>query len=209
MLQPQDIKRICAGRHGDPFSVLGPHLQRHNEMSVRAFLPGALTVHVVDATTGDELGALTQRHTDGFFEHVLSALPQRTYRLRVLWVTGYEEILDDPYRFSYVLGDTDVWLLSEGTHLRPYEIMGATQRVIDDVSGTSFAVWAPNASRVSVVGDFNLWDGRRHPMRLRRECGVWEIFIPGVPLGARYKFEVRSKGGHVSVSYTHLTLPTM
>ena len=89
-----------------------------------------------------------------------------------------------------MLGELDAWLLAEGTHLRPYEMLGATPREMDGVAGTGFAVWAPNASRVSVVGDFNLWDGRRHPMRLRRECGVWELFLPGVDAGARYKFEL-------------------
>ena len=87
--------------------------------------------------------------------------------------------------------------MGEGTHLRPYEVLGATQREFHGVAGTGFAVWAPNATRVSVVGEFNLWDGRRHPMRLRRECGVWEIFIPGVAAGTTYKYEVRSREGHV------------
>jgi 1,4-alpha-glucan branching enzyme len=99
-------------------------------------------------------------------------------------------LTEDPYRFGPVLGELDVWLLAEGTHLRPFEVLGATPREMDGVAGTGFAVWAPNASRVSVVGDFNHWDGRRHPMRLRRECGVWEIFLPGVQAGARYKFEL-------------------
>jgi hypothetical protein len=99
-------------------------------------------------------------------------------------------LIDDPYRFGPVLGELDVWLLAEGTHLRPFEVLGATPRSTNGVAGTGFAVWAPNAMRVSVVGDFNFWDGRRHPMRLRRECGVWELFLPGVAAGARYKFEL-------------------
>jgi 1,4-alpha-glucan branching enzyme len=110
---------------------------------------------------------------------------------------GGESLIEDPYRFGKVLGDMDVWLLGEGSHLRPYEILGATPRTLEGVAGTSFAVWAPNASRVSVVGDFNFWDGRRHPMRLRRECGVWEIFLPGVGVGERYKFELLDGHGHL------------
>jgi 1,4-alpha-glucan branching enzyme len=117
------------------------------------------------------------------------------YQLRVRWLDGSESLIEDPYRFGTVLGDMDVWLLGEGSHLRPYEILGATPRQMEGVAGTSFAVWAPNASRVSVVGDFNFWDGRRHPMRLRRECGVWEIFLPGVLAGARYKFELLDAHG--------------
>lgn len=99
-----------------------------------------------------------------------------------------------------VLGDMDVWLLREGTHLRPYEILGANPRVIHGVAGTAFAVWAPNASGVSVIGDFNEWDGRRNPMQLRRECGVWELFLPEVSVGAKYKFEMHSGDGHLLVA---------
>ena len=102
------------------------------------------------------------------------------------WPGTAPQLIDDPYRFGAVLGEMDAWLLAEGSHLRPYEMLGATVRDMEGVAGTSFAVWAPNASRVSVVGDFNAWDGRRHPMRLRRECGVWELFLPGVHAGERY-----------------------
>ena len=134
---------------------------------------------------------------DGFFEQVLALPAQTPYRLRVQWGDGKEDLLEDPYRFGPVLGEMDVWLLGEGSHLRPYEILGANPRLMQGVAGTSFAVWAPNASRVSVVGDFNYWDGRRHPMRLRRECGVWEIFLPGVATGAKYKFELRAADGQL------------
>ena len=128
---------------------------------------------------------LAQRHADGFFEGRARRVGATRYRLQVRWADGSTSVVDDPYRFPPVLGELDVWLLGEGTHLRPYEVLGATQRAIDGVAGTRFAVWAPNAARVSVVGDFNDWDGRRHPMRLRRECGVWEIFVPGVGAGRR------------------------
>jgi 1,4-alpha-glucan branching enzyme len=109
----------------------------------------------------------------------------------VRWSDGSATTLDDPYRFPPVLGEMDAWLLAEGSHRRPCETLGAVRRVHEDVDGTGFAVWAPNASQVSVVGDFNHWDARRHPMRLRRECGVWEIFLPGVHEGARYKYRLR------------------
>ncbi|WP_372525067.1 1,4-alpha-glucan branching protein GlgB [Piscinibacter sp.] len=197
MLQTTDVDAIRTACHGDPFAVLGLHEDEDGSWSLRAFLPGAAQVAVLDAATGGTCGNLVRRHDDGFFEATLPVTGRFAYRLHVRWADGSQAIIDDPYRFPPVLGDLDVWLLGEGSHLRPFEVLGATQRVMEGVAGTSFAVWAPNASRVSVVGDFNFWNGRRHPMRLRRECGVWEIFLPGVGAGARYKYEIRSSGGHV------------
>lgn len=197
MLSSADIRSICAGSHGDPFAVLGPHVQRGGRLSIRAFLPGAVRVQAVSSDTDVLLADLIQRDPAGFYEQAVAGGPATRYRLRVEWADGNASLLEDPYRFGRVLGDMDVWLLSEGTHLRPYEILGANLREMDGVAGTSFAVWAPNASRVSVVGDFNYWDGRRFPMRLRRECGVWEIFLPGVSVGAQYKFEIRCRNGEL------------
>ena len=194
MLSDTDVQAICQGRHGDPFSVLGPHAAADGALWVRAFLPGAVSARVV---SGTRAWPLTLRDAAGLFEGPTAAVG--LYQLRVRWGndagSGNESLIDDPYRFGTVLGEMDVWLLGEGSHLRPYEILGATPRTMGGVAGTAFAVWAPNASRVSVVGDFNFWDGRRHPMRLRRECGVWELFLPGVLSGARYKFELRGSAG--------------
>ncbi|HOY34299.1 MAG TPA: 1,4-alpha-glucan branching protein GlgB [Piscinibacter sp.] len=197
MLNDTEIDLIRHARHGDPFSVLGPHADLDGRLWLRAFLPGATHVVAVEAADGATLVPLLLVHVDGLFEGALLALPASGYRLQVRWADGNQSVIDDPYRFPPVLGELDVWLMGEGTHLRPYEVLGATQRTLDGVPGTSFAVWAPNASRVSVVGDFNLWDGRRHPMRLRRECGVWEVFLPGVGGGARYKYEVVSREGEL------------
>ena len=197
MLTKADCKLICTASHGDPFAVLGPHLQADGRVSIRAYLPGAVKVQVLCCDTGAVLGRLLKRDPSGFFEQSIAAEAHTPYRLQVTWADGNTSVLDDPYRFGPIIGDLDVWLLSEGTHLRPYEVLGANPDVIDGVAGTRFAVWAPNASRVSVVGDFNYWDGRRFPMRLRRECGVWEIFLPGVGVGALYKFEVRARDGQV------------
>jgi 1,4-alpha-glucan branching enzyme len=201
MLQPTDIDALRQGHHGDPFAVLGPHKDAAGNMWVRAFLPGAAAVQVV---AGAKTWPLAAVHAEGVFEGVAQAGKQTSkqaalqhYQLRVRWADGQESLIEDPYRFGAVLGDMDVWLLGEGSHLRPYEILGATPRQMDGVAGTSFAVWAPNATRASVVGDFNVWDGRRHPMRLRRECGVWEIFLPGVLTGARYKFELLDSAGNL------------
>lgn len=107
----------------------------------------------------------------------------------------YRQVIEDPYRFGLLLREMDGWLLSEGTHLRPYEQLGAHPMRLDDVDGTAFAVWAPNAQRVSVIGEFNYWDGRCHPMRLRAESGIWELFLPHVEEGRLYKYEIIDADG--------------
>lgn len=196
MLTPAEIEHIRHARHGDPFSVLGVHADPTGQRWLRCFQPGAKAALALDAASGQPLAILTQLHPDGVFEGMLGNAAGR-YRLQFTWNDGSTSVVDDPYRFPPVLGELDVWLLAEGTHLRPYETLGAQARTLDGEPGTSFAVWAPNASRVSVVGDFNHWDGRIHPMRLRRECGVWEIFLPGIAEGARYKYEIRTRDGHV------------
>jgi 1,4-alpha-glucan branching enzyme len=196
MIDDATVALVRTAAHGDPFSVLGLHTDDEGRRCLRAFLPGAAQVEACGAD-GVPLAALDLRHPDGFFEGLVPAALGGDYRLHVHWEDGNTSLLDDPYRFGAVLGEMDVWLMGEGTHLRPYEVLGATEREMQGVAGTAFAVWAPNASRVSVVGDFNFWDGRRHPMRLRRECGVWEIFLPGVRAGTRYKYEIRTRDGHV------------
>jgi 1,4-alpha-glucan branching enzyme len=203
MLSKLAVISICRGQHGDPFSVLGPHADAKGRLTLRTLQPGAISVSVIDAQSGQQVAALAQRKIDvlgessGFFEGSISGRDALfKYRLRIDWPGGVQEI-DDPYRFPEVLGELDVWLLAEGSHLRPYDRLGAHLREIDGVAGTAFAVWAPDAQRVSVVGDFNSWDGRRHPMRLRRECGVWEIFLPGIGEGACYKYEIRSQEGQI------------
>ncbi len=179
------IAAIVAGQHGDPFSVLGPH-EVGGRTVVRAYVPGARTVEVV-GRDGTPIATLARRHDGGLFEGLL---PQRTrYLLRAANDSGSWTI-DDPYAYGPVLGPMDDWLLGEGTHVRLYDRLGAHVIVHEDVSGVHFAVWAPNASRVSVVGDFNAWDGRMHTMRRRVDTGVWEIFVPGIGEGAIYKYEV-------------------
>jgi 1,4-alpha-glucan branching enzyme len=198
MLADADIELICAGRHPDPFSVLGPHTEARGRRWVRAFVPDAVQVDLLSADGAKLHVTMTKRHPAGFFEGAFPVGSTKGYRLAVHWPgSGAPVAIDDPYRFGAVLGEMDAWLLAEGTHLRPFEILGSNTAVIDGVAGTRFAVWAPNALRVSVVGDFNFWDGRRHPMRLRRECGVWELFLPGVGLGDRYKYELLDRQGNL------------
>ena len=205
MLTDPDLDAIRGGRHGDPFAVLGPHPEASGQIVLTVFQPGSLAVQAIDPAHGAVLSEMTLHHPDGVYTGVLPSAPAApkvlralpAYRLRVTWADGQVSEIEDPYRFPPLLGDLDAWLLGEGSHLRPFEILGAIPRELDGVAGTGFAVWAPNAMRASVVGDFNAWDGRRHPMRLRRECGVWEIFLPGVAVGARYKFELLSREGHL------------
>jgi 1,4-alpha-glucan branching enzyme len=203
MLDEAQIAALCRGEHGDPFAVLGQHPDSEGRLWVRCLLVGARAVAVVDCESGQSVGELAPRAVHGlhgFFEGRMARRKKPfDYRLRVEWAAppGLIDEIDDPYRFPPLLGDMDVWLLAEGSHLRPFERLGAHRREIDGVAGTVFAVWAPNAQRVSVVGDFNHWDGRRHPMRFRRECGVWEIFLPGVGEGAHYKYEIRSYEGEI------------
>ena len=203
MLSKAAVTALCRGEHGDPFSVLGLHADSKGKLCLRTLQPGALSVSVIDGDSGKVIAELPQRKLDakgsasGFFEGAVDGRNQPfKYRLRIVWPGGVQETAD-PYSFSTVLGELDVWLLAEGSHLRPFERLGAHLREIDGVKGTAFAVWAPDAQRVSVVGDFNSWDGRRHPMRLRRECGVWEIFLPDVGEGACYKYEIRTPDGQV------------
>jgi len=193
----QAIQALVRAENGDPFAILGPHMEG-GRLSVRACLPGASRVAVVDVETGDEVGVMARIHEDGVFALALDGHDRSfRYRLRVDWAAGGRSEFDDAYRFPPVLGDLDMHLLAEGTHLRNYERLGAHVREIDGVAGTAFAVWAPNARRVSVLGDFSGWDGRRLPMRKRHEAGVWELFVPGVAPGNAYKYEILGEAGNL------------
>jgi 1,4-alpha-glucan branching enzyme len=190
--QAEEVAAIVAGDHGDPFSFLGIH-SSEDGLVARAFLPGARSVEVV-SLGGDVLGVLERIHPDGLFAGtVRQGVP---YRLRVGWEDGGEAEVEDPYRFAGVLGDQDLYLFGEGTHLGLHEKLGAHPMELEGVAGTSFAVWAPNARRVSVVGAFNFWDGRRHTMR-KHSGGVWEIFLPGVGDGEAYKYEILGPNGEL------------
>jgi 1,4-alpha-glucan branching enzyme len=189
------VAAVVEARHGDPFAVLGMHVV-DGEVVVRAMLPQAAHVVVLDAATDEPVASLRRIHDDGFFA---ATMPGRStpfaYRLRV-HIGATTTAIDDAYRFGLIAGDVDLYLFGEGTHRRLYDVLGAHVRVMDGVPGVAFLVWAPGAQRVSVVGDFNDWDGRRHPMR-RRTGGVWEIFVPGVPIGSRYKFELLDADGRL------------
>jgi 1,4-alpha-glucan branching enzyme len=175
--------------------VLGRHATPDGGAALVVFLPGAVAVQAVFEAGVNKAWPLRRRHAEGLFEGPVP--PAGTYQLQVQWADGCTTQQEDTYRFGPVLGELNAWLLAEGSHLRPYEVLGAAPVAFEGVAGTRFAVWAPNAQRASVVGDFNFWDGRRHPMRLRRECGVWELFVPGVGEGSRYKFELLGPHGEL------------
>jgi 1,4-alpha-glucan branching enzyme len=189
------IDAIAHARHGDPFAVLGPHVRR-GALTIRAFVPGAETVSVT--RNGGPLLEMTRRHDAGIFEAVISGSSEVIdYRLRAVYPGGHSVDIDDPYRYGRVISDYDLYLFAEGKHTRIHDKLGAHPMRIGEADGVHFAVWAPNATRVSVVGDFNNWDGRTHAMRSLGASGVWEIFVPAARLGQRYKFEVLSRQGEL------------
>ena len=175
--------------NGDPFATLGMH-ETEQGIEIRTLLPDANRVVVIERESGKEITELDCVDERGFFVGVIPTCRHFfAYQLQVFW--GNEsQIVEDPYRFHPMIDDLEQWLLSEGSMLRPYEILGAHFMECDGVSGVNFRLWAPNARRVSIVGDFNYWDGRRHPMRFHLKSGVWELFLPKASLGQLYKFEL-------------------
>ena len=184
-LPPADIDALANGLHPDPFSVLGPH-EVAGGLAIRVFRPN---------TRG--IDGFARIHPEGVYERIVPEATREAfdYRLRVTWGDGSVSEIDDPYRYGPVLTDFDLHLLGEGTHHRIYETLGARTITHGIRTGVHFAVWAPNARRVSVVGDWNAWDGRVHPMRAIRPAGYWEIFLPDLGQGDRYKFEVVAADG--------------
>jgi 1,4-alpha-glucan branching enzyme len=192
-LEQHDIAALTAARHADPFALLGLH-RIDGVPYVRALLPNANGVRVLARDDARVLGELVRIHPAGLFAGpIADAVP---YRLDIDWHGTHQEI-EDPYSFGALLPDDPLRRLADGDPYAVLDCLGARPMTHDGVPGVRFAVWAPNARRVSVVGDFNAWDGRRHPMRLRDEAGVWELFVPRVAAGARYKYEIVGANGHV------------
>ena len=191
MTLADQLQALAAGQHGDPFALLGPHAARKN-WTVRCFQPRAERVEVI-TRGGESLGEAYALGPEGLFEARVP-LPMQPYRLRVHAASEVSDI-DDPYRFGSVLGELDRHLIGEGRHERLYDVLGARPLTVDGVSGVQFAVWAPSARRVSVVGPFNQWDGRCHPMRLHPANGVWDLFVPALAPGELYKFELIGADG--------------
>jgi 1,4-alpha-glucan branching enzyme len=193
----QDIDALLALRLGDPHRLLGAH-PVDGGVVVRAFRPAAQ--RIVARPDGGKPVELARRHPAGLFEGEIpdAELPLR-YELEVHYPDGSTYVLRDPYAFPPTLGELDLHLAGEGRHEELYEKLGAHPREIDGAAGTAFAVWAPSARGVSVVGEFNSWDGRLHAMRSLGSSGIWELFVPGVEEGARYKFEIRGADGELQL----------
>ncbi len=198
---PEDIERLIRVEHPDPHSILGAHRYTIKDKAgivVRAFHPEAIKAEVL--IQGSKPFLMEKCHTGGLFAAFIpeQRLPFR-YRIRFTFVDGSDWESHAPYRFLPTLGDMDLYLAGEGTHHRLYERLGAHLREMDGVSGVSFAVWAPNAKRISVVGDFNNWDGRLFPMRQMGASGIWELFVPGLKAGTLYKYEIKTPKGDLRI----------
>ena len=196
-IERDTVESLFLATHSDVFAYLGRHRLAEGDEVVRVLIPGAVSVDIVNRRSGELIVPSEKIDERGFF---VAVLPDDApdYALRIRYTEDSEPVIEeDPYHFSSALQDMDSWLLAEGKHLRPYETLGAHFAELDGVKGVRFAVWAPNAQRVSVIGEFNNWDGRRHVMRFHRDNGIWDIFIPAVKLNALYKFEIRDANGNV------------
>ncbi|WP_018098267.1 1,4-alpha-glucan branching protein GlgB [Sinorhizobium meliloti] len=192
-LDPGALDAVVDGRHGDPFSVLGRHRSGDTTV-VRALFPGALGVDLLHRESNAVLTRMEQVHRGGLFAARIDSHARHWFR--IFWPDAVQDT-DDAYSFGMLLGAFDLHLLSQGTHYNLGRTLGAVPMEVEGIAGVRFAVWAPMARRVSVVGDFNSWDGRRNPMRFRHEGGIWEIFIPGLGPGERYKYELLDAAGNL------------
>jgi 1,4-alpha-glucan branching enzyme len=197
-VSPEQVYRVVENRHENPFEVLGSHSKEQNNGSVgwviRAYLPDAEAAWVIHPEERQEYPMRSVHHPH-FFECEMPGMADKNYLLKVK-EQGHERVMRDPYAFkSPLLTDFDIYLFNEGNHHTIYEKMGAHPVEVEGVQGTYFAVWAPNARNVSVVGNFNNWDGRKHQMR-KMQGGVWDLFIPDLAIGAIYKYEIKNSEGH-------------
>lgn len=199
LLSKEEMEAVITGNHGNVFAVLGIHKDKGSkEVFIRTYQPHAKSVELLKYDDSS-LGFLTKLDDRGFFQINVGAVDNFPYRFRIENDLGQFYLKEDEYRFPSVLGDIDVYLLAEGNHLEMYKKLGAHVMEMDGIKGVGFAVWAPNAKRVSVVGGFNNWDGRAHVMRKHPTCGVWDIFIPGLKEGELYKYEVKTQEDYILV----------
>src|SRR5487761_1261190 len=191
------VSRLVEGRYENPFELLGPHEvveAGRRALAVRAFLPNTSQAWVLDQQPGG-VRPMRRIHPAGFYEAICpmndQAPSKKHYLLQVADAGGKRATMHDPYSFPQLMSDYDLYLLGEGRHWRSYDKLGAQLRTVDGVEGVNFAVWAPNATSVSIIGDFNGWDARRHAMRKHIPSGFWELFVPGLSEGTLYKYSIR------------------
>ncbi len=199
-ISKEDINKVTQARHNDPHSVLGPHyLEREKAVAVRAFLPHADQVYVLREGSSEILYRMNKVHEVGLFETIiLEEAADFKYQLHMIDREGNTFTIHDPYAItSSAVTEHDRRLFAQGNHYRIFERFGAHPMVKEGIKGVNFAIWAPNAERVSVVGLFNQWDGRYYQMRLLGDSGIWEIFIPGLDEGEIYKYEIRTRKGDI------------
>ena len=190
-----EVDALVQGIHNNPHHILGMH-ECIDDLYINAYLPGAKVVNAIEVSTKKKYTLVSER-VPGFFSVVIKDKKPFEYKLNVRFDNGDEVTYFDPYVFEPVIDPIDISLFNEGKHYSIYEKMGAHPMIVDGVEGVLFAVWAPNADRVSVVGNFNNWDGRRHPMRKLDYSGIYELFIPGKLVGEIYKYEIKAKSGQV------------
>ena len=193
----ESLSALLEGRLRDPHSILGMHQGKNGKILVRVFDPMAESVEIQFGEEFLSLQIMKKIHKDGLFAAEFDSSEFFRYRVRKLFFNGTDFTARDPYSFLPAIGDMDLYLFNAGENRRVYDCMGAHCRTIDGADGVVFTVWAPNAERVSVVGNFNCWDGRRDPMRLMGSSGIWELFVPGLKPGEIYKYEIRAKNGDV------------
>jgi 1,4-alpha-glucan branching enzyme len=197
----EQIGALIEGQHENPFALLGPHAiecDGRRALAVRAYLPNNTQAWLVDQSHS-KLTPMRRIHPAGVFETICpwdAAESAFEYQLQIADESGKTNVIHDPYAFPSLFTDFDLFLLGEGTHYQSYERMGAQLRTINGVSGVNFAVWAPNAQSISLIGDFNRWDGRQHQLR-KHANGIWELFVPGLKAGEIYKFRVKTKFGEI------------
>ena len=197
-LSQEEIQSILNADRSDPFQILGMHSPDSGQgVFVRLFYPDLLSAEVVDPEKPGKPWTMDRIHSEGFYEVFIPKRSFFRYLLNLTKNNGEIILTRDPYSFLPLLSDLDIYLFNEGTHLAIYEFLGAHSKTIDDAPGMLFCVWAPNAQRVSVVGDFNRWDGRIHQMRMIGTSGIWEMFIPNVWAETRYKFEIKTREGNL------------
>jgi 1,4-alpha-glucan branching enzyme len=199
-ISAEQVEAIVRNLHHDPFQILGPHeleVNGHKNWVVRAFVPDSTEVYLLNPETGEEY-PMRSAHNEHFFEVVLPG-PEEIfmYQYRIVATNGHERFVYDPYFFLPQMGELDLYLFGQGDHQKIYEKLGAHPMEVNGVKGVYFAVWAPNARNVSVIGNFNVWHGGKHQMRVLGSSGVWELFVPDIGVGEVYKYEVKDQSGNI------------